>query len=240
MISSSSQIEVGLCCYDLKPSQESQRVTKTVSGNQEPVSHRNSRENLERLLDEIIEQPERLDEITRFMDEMFGQEKAVMILDMSGFSQTTQRFGITSFLLMIHEMQRIAEPCVVAHNGLVLKTEADNLFCLFDNVADAVRSSQEITRHLAAANQILPQSRRLYVSIGIGYGMILNIADEDLYGNEVNLASKLGEDIGGMGEILLTSAAHAQLQESDIQCKTESISISISGLELTYFTVQNA
>jgi class 3 adenylate cyclase len=195
---------------------------------------------MDRLLDEIIEHPERLAEITKSIDEMFGQEKAVMILDMSGFSRTTQQFGITFFLLMIHEMQRIAKPSVVAHNGLVLKADADNLFCLFDTVADAVHASQEITRHLAAANQILPQSRHLYVSIGIGYGTILNIADEDLYGNEVNLASKLGEDIGGMGDILLTSAAHAQLQESDILCKTESVSISISGLELTYFTVQSA
>jgi len=193
---------------------------------------------MNRLLEEIIEQPERRAEITISIEEMFGQEKAVMILDMSGFSQTTQRFGIVSFLLMIHQMRRIATPCVVAHNGLVLKAEADNLFCLFDTAADAVRAGQKMTRHLAAANHILPQAQRLYVSIGIGYGTILNIADEDLYGNEVNLAAKLGEDIAGMGDILLTSAAHAQLHEPDIVCKEESVSI--SGLELTYFAVLKA
>ena len=213
-------------------------MTNTVSDNQEPVSRRNSRENLDRLLEEIIEQPERRTEVTRSIEEMFGQEKVVMVLDMSGFSQTTQKLGIASFLLMIHQMRRIAAPCVVAHNGLVLKAEADNLFCLFDTVSDAVRAAQKMTRHLAAANHILPQAQRLYVSIGIGYGMILNIADEDLYGNEVNLAAKLGEDIAGMGDILLTAAARAQLQESGIVCKEESVSI--SGLELTYFAVQSA
>lgn len=211
-------------------------MTNIVSNNQEPVSHRNSRENLDRLLAEIIEHPERRDEITKSVEEMFGQEKVVMILDMSGFSQTTQRFGITSFLLMIHQMRRIAEPCVIDHKGLVLKAEADNLFCLFDTVAEAVHASQKITRHLAAANQILPHDHRLYVSIGIGYGMILNIADKDLYGNEVNLAAKLGEDIAGMGDILLSSAANAHLQESDIVVKEETVSI--SGLVLTYFAVQ--
>jgi adenylate cyclase len=212
-------------------------VTNTISNNQEPVSHRNSRENLDRLLAEIIEHPERREEITRSIEEMFGQEKAVMILDMSGFSQTTQRLGITSFLLMIHQMRRIAEPCVIDHNGLVLKAEADNLFCLFDTVLDAVRASQKMTRHLAAANHILPQAHRLYVSIGIGYGTILNIADNDLYGSEVNLSAKLGEDIANMGDILLTSAAQAQLAESGISCIEESVSV--SGLELTYFAVQN-
>ena len=213
-------------------------MTNTVSNNQEPVSRRNSRENLDRLLEEIIENPERRTEVTESIETMFGQEKAVMILDMSGFSQTTQRYGITSFLLMIHQMRRIATPCVIAHNGLVLKAEADNLFCLFDTVRDAVRAAQKMTRHLTAANHILPQAQRLYVSIGIGCGMILNIADEDLYGNEVNLAAKLGEDIAAMGEILLTSAAHAELREPDIVCKEETVSI--SGLELKYFSVQSA
>lgn len=212
-------------------------MTSIPSNNQEPVSRRNSRENLDRLLAEIIEYPDRREELTRSIEEMFGQEKAVMILDMSGFSQTTQRLGITSFLLMIHEMQRIATPCVIQHKGLLLKAEADNLFCLFDTVSDAVHASQEITRQLAAANQILPQAQRLYVSIGIGYGVILNIADHDLYGNEVNLAAKLGEDIGNMGEILLTAAAHAQLQDADIPVQEQTISI--SGLELKYFSVQN-
>ena len=220
-----------------KPS-ERNAATATVAHNQEPVSRRNSRENLDRLLAEIIEYPERRDAITKSIEEMFGQEKAVMILDMSGFSATTQRFGITSFLLMIHEMQSIATPCVIAHKGLLLKAEADNLFCLFDTVSDAVRASQEITRHLTAANHLLPHDRRLYVSIGIGYGMILNIADHDLYGNEVNLASKLGEDIGGMGDILLTFAAHSNLPETDILTKEETVTI--SGLELPYFVVQSA
>lgn len=213
-------------------------MTTTASHNQEPVSQRNSRENLDRLLAEIIEYPDRREQITQTLEEMFGQEKAVMVLDMSGFSATTQRLGITSFLLMIHEMQTIAMPCVIAHKGLLVKAEADNLFCLFDTVIDAVRASQEITRHLTAANQILPHDRRLYVSIGIGFGMILNIADKDLYANEVNLASKLGEDIGTMGDILLTAAARAQLPDSEIVVKEETVGI--SGLELKYFIVQNA
>ena len=219
-------------------SPEPNAVKNTVSNNQEPVSHRNSRANLERFLDEIIDYPERRAEIANSIDEMFGQEKAVMILDMSGFSRTTHRFGIASFLLMIHEMRSLAEPCVVGDHGLVIKSDADNLFCLFDTVSDALRAGQKITRHLNAANEVLPQARRLYVSIGIGYGMILNVADKDLYGDEVNLAAKLGEDIAGLGDILLTSAAHAQLQECDILCKPESISI--SGLELKYFAVQSA
>ena len=37
------------------------------------------------------------------------------------------------------------------------------------------------------------------------------IDDDDFYGHELNLASKLGEDIAESGETLLTEAAHARL-----------------------------
>jgi adenylate cyclase len=210
-------------------------ATPVASDNNEPVARHNTEANLRRLLDQMIEQPDRRAEITQEIDEVFGQDKAVMILDMSGFSRTTYQHGIVPFLLMIHEMQLIACPCIQDEGGLLLKAEADNLFCLFDTVAAAVRASQKLTRHLQTANRLLPEEQRLYVSIGIGYGRILNIEDRDLFGNEVNLASKLGEDIGEMGDILLTTAAHAQLQDSSINCREEVISI--SGLELPYFSV---
>ena len=74
--------------------------------------------------------------------------------------------------------------------------------------------------------------------MGIGYGRILNIADHDLFGDEVNLASKLGEDIAGMGEILLTSAARAEIDDEAIQ--TPERTISVSGISLTYYSVISA
>jgi adenylate cyclase len=210
--------------------------TPSVNCNDQPFTGQNTRANLERLLNDMIERPESRADITREIEEAFGQDKAVMVLDMSGFSRTTHQHGIVSFLLMIHQMRLVACPCVQEEGGQLLKAEADNLFCLFESVADAVRASQKITRHLRTANRLLPEEHRLYVSIGIGYGRILNIEDQDLFGNEVNLASKLGEDVAKMGEILLSAAARAQLQDTHFEAREESISI--SGLELPYFSVQ--
>lgn len=212
-------------------------MTSNASNNNEPVARKNSRANLERLLTGIIEHPQKRDELMQSIEEIFGQEKAILVLDMSGFSRTTQQHGIVSFLLMIHQMRLIVKPCIAAHEGLLVKAEADNLFCLFDTVTDAVSASLEIIQRLDAANVVLPEEQDLYVSIGIGYGQILNVEDEDLFGCEVNLASKLGEDIGRMGEILLTEAAYATLQEPDFETHQENVSV--SGLSLSYFVVQN-
>ena len=38
------------------------------------------------------------------------------------------------------------------------------------------------------------------------------IGDDDMYGNEMNIASKLGEDIAGRGEVFLSEAARARAE----------------------------
>jgi len=211
-------------------------MNETVSDNNEPVARRNSRANLERLLGEINAEPERRDEISREIESIFGQDKAALVLDMSGFSRTTRQQGIVSFLLMIHQMKLIARPSIEKHGGLLLKAEADNLFCLFDTALDAVRAAGDIIQRLNTVNLLLPEGRRLYASIGIGYGRILNVDDEDLFGDEVNLASKLGEDVAERGAILLTPAARAQLEDDAVATREETLSI--SGLSLSYYVVE--
>jgi adenylate cyclase len=212
-------------------------MNKSVSGNASFPRH-NSREDLERLLSEIIDHPERRAELTEIIEKRFAEHRAVLILDMSGFCRTTHLYGIVSFLLMIHQMQLICRPCVEQNRGVVIKADADNLFCLFDTVRDAIRAGQEIIEHLDTANKVLPFEQHLYAAIGIGYGRILNIADQDLFGDEVNLASKLGEDIARMGEILLTSAARAEIDDEAIQ--TPERTISVSGISVTYYSVISA
>ncbi len=197
----------------------------------------NSRIYLEHLLREMIEQPERQAEITQIIDDIFGQDKAVLVLDMSGFCRTAREHSIVLVLSMIYQMQELLKPCVESEGGRLIKAEADNLFCLFDTVIDAVRSCGQMQSSLSAANTRMPEHCRLNVSIGIGYGHILNIEDKDIFGDEVNLASKLGEDVADKGEILLTENAFIQLQEADSFVQEETIEI--SGFSLRYHVIHS-
>lgn len=200
-----------------------------------PLALRNSRATLDRLLDDMIETPHLMPALAKTIEDVFCETRAILVLDMSGFSRTTQRHGIAAFLLMVHKMKRLALPEIEDKGGLLVKAEADNLYCLFDSTDDAVRAARAIVRQLNAANLILPDDRRLYASIGIGYGPVLNIDDEDLFGDEMNLACKLGEDIAGRSEILLTPGAQATLTLTRVETRPERLSI--SGLELVYHQV---
>ncbi|MBI3268169.1 MAG: hypothetical protein HYZ53_04045 [Planctomycetes bacterium] len=48
------------------------------------------------------------------------------------------------------------------------------------------------------------------MGIGLGYGPVIDL-DDDLWGNAVNTASKLGEDTSEPGEILITEEFYAAL-----------------------------
>jgi adenylate cyclase len=188
---------------------------------------------LAELLSELLHNPEEWEQTVERIEKTFTQTKAIMVLDMSGFSRTTLQRGITAFLLMIHQMQLLSVPSIEDNGGKLIKAEADDLFCIFDSVSDALAAGREITVRLETANLILPKDRKLYASIGIGYGTVLNIGNNDLWGNEMNLASKLGEDIAELGDILLSDAAKSALGDS--VHRFEEHTLNISGLDLKYY-----
>ena len=205
---------------------------KTADPPAAPPLRNNSREALDRLLGEMVERPEDRKELAAAIQRDFAEERAVMVLDMSGFSRTTQKRGIVAFLLMIHQMKLLCRPAIEAAGGLVVKAEADNLFCLFPDVQNAVAAARELIERLDSANVVLPEDRRLYASIGIGYGTVLNVDEEDIFGDEVNLASKLGEDVAERGMVVLTEAARGRAKDAGIETREELISV--SGLTFSY------
>jgi adenylate cyclase len=198
--------------------------------------NKRTKEKMAKLLQERNEHPERAHEIDEKITKSFGETLAVFVMDMSGFSRQTLRHGIIHFLAQIHRMHSIAAPVVESNGGEVIKFEADNVFAVFPDVERAVSAAIELDRSLEAANTMLPDEFDMHGEFGIGYGEILVIENDDMYGSEVNLASKLGEDLAQRGEILLTESAYQNMPEGKRQF--DPLTLSVSGLELHAFRVQ--
>ncbi len=188
---------------------------------------------LQRLLDARNERPEALAEIDAEIWRRFGQTCAVLVLDMCGFSRLTERHGITHFLAMIRRLHDLIRPIVERSHGRLVKAEADNVFAVFDDVPAAVDCARAIHAGLDTANRLLPADANLHAGIAVGYGPLLLVDGADLYGSEMNLASKLGEDVAEGGEILLTWSARGQLP-ADLAEVTE-MAFEGSGLALRAF-----
>jgi class 3 adenylate cyclase len=141
----------------------------------------------------------------------FGAERAVLVLDMSGFSELAIRFGIVHYLSMVRRMQLTAEPIVLRYSGTLVKFEADNCFAMFPDVAGAIQAAIELNGAFCAANEATPDELDIRIACGIDFGSILVVPGVDFFGNAVNRASKLGEDLAEAGEILVTREAMATL-----------------------------
>jgi class 3 adenylate cyclase len=169
--------------------------------------------------------------------EEYGAERVVFVLDMSGFSLLTRKYGIIHYLSMVRRMQLTAEPILETYGGSLVKFEADNCFATFPDTLSAIHAS--ISMHLAfnASNLLTTDEFDIRVSIGIDQGKILLIGNEDCFGDAVNRACKLGEDIAGAGEILVTQDAMNNVTgELDFELKP--VNVSVSGLTIPTFSVE--
>ena len=145
--------------------------------------------------------------------DMFGEEWAIVFTDLAGFSRRVEQFGIIHFLQIILEQKRLLLPIIEQHDGILVKLEADSLLILFRQAAGAVACAVAMQRACQALNQRRVPEEQVILCCGVGHGRVLKIGDDDVYGQEVNAASKLGEDAAKGDEILVTAAARAAAGE---------------------------
>jgi class 3 adenylate cyclase len=191
---------------------------------------------LYKLLDIRLEHPEQSKELDKRIQKDFEKVCSIFVLDMSGFSRTVQRYGIIHYLGMIHRMRRIVGPAVERHKGTVVKFEADNCFAVFPTPDDALAAARTIHNDLSVANLMTDDLSDVHVSIGIGHGPVLLFC-EDMYGNELNMASKLGEDVAERGEILITEAAKRKVK-SKKSYTFEMVPLTVSGVNMRAYRLK--
>ena len=166
----------------------------------------------------------------------YGAEKVVFVLDMSGFSLLTRKYGIIHYLSMVRRMQLTAEPIVKTYGGSLLKFEADNCFAVFPDTLSAVHAAIALQLAFDASNLLTSDDFDVHISCGIDYGKILIVGNEDCFGDAVNRACKLGEDIAAAGEILVTQDAIKTIT-SELDFKLREVNISVSGLYIPAYAI---
>lgn len=175
--------------------------------------------------------------IEREILERYQDDCSVLILDSSGFTRLTREHGIIYFLALVYDMRERVRPLCERHEAIAQWAEADNFYAVFPTAGAAVRCALAIHHELRSANAARPSSDRLDVCIGIGSGRLLRIGTENVYGDEMNLASKLGEDLAQPGEILMTGATHERLKSELAGLAAEPLQTRVSGVEVHYHRI---
>jgi class 3 adenylate cyclase len=171
----------------------------------------NPEEEFRRLLRKRYRHPDLAEEIDGEIVSRFETECAVMMTDSVGFTRGTRDRGIIHVMSLLLFHGELLTPVVARNKGEVLKREADNILAVFPSVVGAVDGARDMNRALRQFNRDVDPGSRIQICIGIGYGPVLRVG-MDVWGDEVNLASKLGEDTAAAEEILLTTSAWEQVR----------------------------
>lgn len=145
-------------------------------------------------------------EIDRRIWDLFGEEWAIMVTDLTGFSRGVAEFGIVHFLQTIYESERLLVPIVEENDGILLKAEGDSYLIIFRNPTKAIRAALEMQQALRTYNESRDAIDQVLLGVGLGFGKVLRIGDADVFGLEVNAAYVLGEDTAHSYEILVTDS----------------------------------
>jgi len=149
-------------------------------------------------------------------DEKYHWQRAILNMDMTGFTASALHEGELESLLRILDAQKVCLPVLEEHGAGLVRCFADDIVALFESTDAALDAALEVHRRIELFNASPLASRHpTRCCAGIGFGTVFAIGPNLAQGDEMNKASKLGEDIARAGETLLTERARAALTHRD-------------------------
>ncbi len=134
---------------------------------------------------------------------------AIMFTDIVGYVALTQR-DEGEALRRLEEHREVVRPLVRRFDGTEVKTLGDGFLLEFPSALNASACAVELQRSFHERNRDRP-SARVEIRIGIHVGDVVH-RDGDVYGDTVNLASRL-QGLAEPGGVLVSAPVHDQVRD---------------------------
>lgn len=152
------------------------------------------------------EQRERLDQ---YLATQFLHEGAVVMLgfDLAAIRET---HGPTGVIVRTHYLVEMTHAIAKRHDGVAL----EEFLFLFQHAAQAFAAARELKERIDGANKVFRVTERLPLTgIAVHTGHLLIVPGTNVHwGDPVNTASKLAEDIASQGEFLITEPVYRDVR----------------------------
>lgn len=154
----------------------------------------------------------------------YRRRRAILSLDMTGFTTSAMNVGELASLLRVLDAQRVCIPVLKDFGAELIRCFADDMVALFEAPGAAIDAAFEVHRRIEHfCDSDLASTHPTRCCVGIGYGEVFAIGPNLAQGDEMNRASKLGEDIARANETLLTERTFEALKgRTDIRFELQS------------------
>ena len=166
----------------------------------------------------------------------FIKQKAVLVIEMFEQAEVAAEHGVLPFIDMVLSMKNKCAMAVKHHGGKCVRSIETKIIgqimALFDSPLDCLRAAIE------ARYRCREESFEL--AIGVGFTEILDLDACNAFGDAVNMAFKLGEDVAKGGEILITeNVRNAVGKTKDFPFKmNDERDVSLSGISIKHWNVE--
>lgn len=134
---------------------------------------------------------------------------AIVSADVVGYSRLMGADEAGTLAMMQHHRAELWNPTIEAFGGRVVGTAGDSILVEYASAVAAVESVIAVQRGMADRNADLPEDRRMLLRIGVNIGEVI-VADDDIFGDGVNVAARL-QEVAAPGGLAVSGNIHEQI-----------------------------
>jgi len=135
---------------------------------------------------------------------------AILAADVTGYSRLMQ-IDEQSTMRALDGARSVFSTEIEAHRGRVMNMVGDAVFAVFDTATGAVEAAHAIQTTLNGQARALPRDQQMRFRIGVHLGDVLEKADGTVFGDGVNIASRL-ESLAEPGGITVSDVVQGAVR----------------------------
>jgi len=135
---------------------------------------------------------------------------AILAADAAGYSRLMSIDERTT-VVALEAARTVFRRQVVGHGGRIVDTAGDSVLAVFPTAHGAMAASIAVQRELTVANASIADGGRLLFRIGLHLGDVIERPDGTVYGDGVNVASRL-QSVAEPGGIAASETMHAAVK----------------------------
>ncbi|HOI42342.1 MAG TPA: RDD family protein [Elusimicrobiales bacterium] len=140
---------------------------------------------------------------------------AILLTDIKGFTSRTASGSRSDMVELLRRHKELVMPALEKFRGTLVKTIGDAFLVTFESPTDAVLCGVEIQEILKAHNSDKTGRERIEIRIAINSGEVAVAEDGDIFGDAVNITSRL-ESIAEPGEVFFTEAVYLAMNKREV------------------------
>jgi len=135
---------------------------------------------------------------------------AILAADAAGYSRL-MAIDDSATVAALDAARAVFQAQIGANHGRVIDMAGDSVLAVFETAAGAVSAAVAVQHELSSSSEATPQDRQMRFRIGVHMGDVVEKADGTVYGDGVNIASRL-QALAEPGGITVSDAVHGAVR----------------------------